>query len=161
MKLQYHPAHATFLWVEHILKYCIWVAEYVGEGNAIYHLRIQIISNAWQQPCYSWCSALRMSRGYITPRTRSEELSLESKKEVQNPSRRKLHAGICLSPKSWYLVEFQASLSYARYHPFPKVFSLGPLDQFWNIPDHEILRLEHLDHYAGNLIPEHHADTLC
>src|SRR5207248_9287721 len=43
----------------------------------------------------------------------------------------------------------------------PKVFSLGPLDQFWNIPDHEILRLEHLDHYAGNLIPEHHADTLC
>src|SRR5271156_6560293 len=64
-------------------------------------------------------------------------------------------------PKSWYLAEFQASLNYVRYHPCPKVFSLGPLDQFGNISDHEILRLGHLDYHARNLIPEHHADTLC
>lgn len=37
-QLRCRPIHATLPWVKHILMCGIWVAEYVEEGTAIYHL---------------------------------------------------------------------------------------------------------------------------
>lgn len=97
-------------------------------------------------PCYSWCSALRMSRRYITPRTRSEALSLKSMEE--------LHAGIFRSPKVLVSCRISSEPQLMRgIILVPKYFHWVPSISFGTFPIMKSFDLAILTIMLGTLYP--------